>query len=266
MTIYKSFADLATMFGPVIPSTKEIEAEYGPAIDPIPAPQPEGPKVWVRYTLPEENVDDYGEDFWRKWKQDFASWLVAGSTFFDFDERSQFDPIQFIDKVLQGLERMRDTAEDAGKQTKEAMAEFDRMNNGTEIDIERYRMLKNRLDMLRLKYRRTNKAFEAGMVARERCVGQSGLKTVDPYMSLERLAGLQRSKVERQRREFQRMLAAEKLLGLTPEQLRERQNRAKAQLLDTTMANLAHNGIDSDDGAGGGRAKQADRGYATSPK
>lgn len=270
MTVYKSFADLATALGPVMPSTKEIESEYGPAIDPIPT-QPEGPKVWKRYELPEESVDDYGDAFWSKWKADFAAWLTAGASFFDFDERSQFDPIQFVDKVLQGLERMRDTAEDAGHQTKEAMLEFDRMDNGTEIDIERYRMLDNRLKMLRLKYRRANKAFEAGMVARNRVVGQamsgpSGLKNVDPYMSLERLAGVHRTKVERQKREFRAMLAAEKLLGLSPEELRERQNRAKARLLDTTIENLSRNGIDSDDGRGGGRAKQADRGYATSPK
>jgi len=257
MATYKSFADLATVLGPVMPSTKEIEAEYGPAIEPLPT-QPEGPKVWKRYVLPEQDPSDYSESFWLKWTSDFTNWLMAGATFFDFDERSQYDPIQFVDKVLQGIERMRDTAEDAGKQTKQEIAEFDRRDNGTEIDIERYRMLNERLRLLRLKWYRANKAFDAAMGARNRIVSQAmsgprGLRNVEPYMSMERLAGLQRSKVERQKREFKAMIDAEKLLGLSEAEFRARQNRARQQLLDTTLSTLG--GIDADDGMGAGRGK-----------
>jgi hypothetical protein len=258
MPTYKSFADLATAMGPVMPSTKELEAEYGPAIDPIPTKAPEGPKVWKRYVLPEEDPTDYTDSFWLKWQNDFTNWLASGATFFDFDERSQYDPIQFVDKVAQGIERMRDTCEDAGRHTKAEIAEFDRRDSGTEIDIERYRMLNERLRLLRLKWYRANKAFDAAMGARNRIVSQAmtghrGLKNVEPYMSMERLAGLQRSKVQREKREFKAMIEAEKLLGLSETEFRARQNRARQQLLDTTMSTLG--GIDADDGNGAGRSK-----------
>lgn len=256
--IYKSFSDLATAIGPVVPSTKEIMAEYGPAIDPIPI-QPEGPRVWKRYTLPETNPEDYSDEWWDKWCKDYTNWLTAGASFWDFDERSQYDPIQFIDKHLQGLERWRDTTADAGQQTKDEIKVFDRIDNGTEIDIERYRMLMERVRLLRLRWSRINRAFKAAMLARHRVVGQamsgpSGLKKVDEYMSLERLAGQQRLKKERERRDFAAMKAAEKLLGMSPAQLREHQNRTRQRLLDTTLANMA-NGIDADDGIGAGRGK-----------
>ena len=257
-TIYKSFADLATAIGPVMPTTKEIEGEYGPAIDPIPS-TPEGPRVFKRYELPEESPEDFSDQFWKKWSSDFANWLTAGASFFDFDERSQFDPIQFVDKVLQGLERWRDTTEDAGHQTSEEIKSFDRMDNGTEIDIERLRRLITRKELLGIKWQKANRAFKAGLVARHRVVGQAmsgpnGLKNVDEYMSLERLAGVHRTKRERERRDFAAMKAAEKLLGMTPTQLREHQNRTRLRLLDSTLANMA-NGIDADDGNGAGRFK-----------
>ncbi len=102
MTTYKTFADLATHFGPVMPSTKETESEYGPAIDPLPTKAHEGPRVFKRYVLPEQDPEDYTDMWWEKWKSDFTGTLVALASFFDFDERSQFDPIQFVDKACRG--------------------------------------------------------------------------------------------------------------------------------------------------------------------
>lgn len=254
MTTYKTFADLATAIGPVLPTTKETQSEYGPAIDPIPSQAPTGPKVWVRHVLEEQTPEDYGDRYWKDFHADFANWLVAGSLFFEVDERSEYDRIQFIDKVLQGLERMRDTAEDAGHQTKEEIGNFDRLDSGTEIDIERYRSLQERLRLLRRKWFRANKAFEAGLLARSRAISQTGRTTFNEYMSLERLAGQHRLKKERERRDFAAMKAAEKLLGLPEEDFRALKNRMAQRLLDTTLDNLA-GGIDADDGKGAGLAK-----------
>jgi hypothetical protein len=256
--IYKSFSDLATAIGPVMPSTKEIVAEYGPAIDSIPPQAPEGPRVFKRYVLPEESPEDYTDEFWRKLKAEQANLFVALCSTLDMDERSQFDPIQLMDKLAQGIERMRDTAEDAGHQTKEEIAAFDRLDSGTEIDIERYRRLQERLRLLRLKWFKANKLFEAAMLARTRLVSQSGMKHVDEYMSLERLAGQRRLKVERERRDFAAMKAAEKLLGMSEKQFREHQSRTRQRLLDTTLGNMA-NGIDADDGKGAGLSKISGR-------
>jgi hypothetical protein len=261
MNVYKSFADLATALGPVMQSSRETEAEYGPAIEPRPAPSPEGPRIFKRYVLPDEDPADYDDQFWRKWQKEFTACCVALASFFDFDERSQFDPIQFIDKcILQGMERWRDTTEDAGETTKAAIAVWDRKDSGTEIDIEEYRQLHERLRLLRLKWSRTSKALEAGLTARHRVVSQSGLKTIQPYLSLERLASVHRTRREREKRDFAAMKDAEKYLNMSETEYRNR-------LAHNAVPSLYADGVEADTHTGPGlKAVDADKAWIAQRK